>query len=506
MKTKIIKDYTPSPTCLEFMLDDSLCRSIIGPFGSGKSTACIMEIVRRAQQQLPDASGRRRTRWVVVRNTYQQLRDTSLKSWLDWFPAGEAGIWRAMDKTFKLRIKGAPHNGQPTVVEADVLFRPLDTPDDVRQLLSLELTGGWVNEFREIPFEVPMNLIGRIGRFPPPSEAECTWSGLIMDSNPPDVDSPYYRMFEEEPDEDEMKELAQQHGVTPPEFKIWKQPGGLDEGAENLTYLPGGKQYYVNMAEMAKKQGRDQSWIDVHVHGKYGFIMDGRAVYGDTFSLDRHVWNERKPLKPRSEHIIAVGMDFGLTPAAVFGQVDIEGRWLILGELTSQECSAEEFAVILRRQITSQFPGHEMVIFGDPAGEQRSQVDARSVFDVFRAQGFKIFASEQSPRLRIDSVRAAMTRDIRQKPGLIVDKSCGMLIRGFQGGYQYKRMKVSGERYADKPDKNQYSHVHDALQYLIAYFDANRLRGGHARDFPKTMRHNMRPIQTQAYDFWADFG
>ena len=28
-------------------------------------------------------------------------------------------------------------------------------------------------------------------------------------------------------------------------------------------------------------------------------------------------------------------------------------------------------------------------------------------------------------------------------------------------------MQVSGERYDDKPDKNRFSHIHDALQYLM---------------------------------------
>ena len=37
------------------------------------------------------------------------------------------------------------------------------------------------------------------------------------------------------------------------------------------------------------------------------------------------------------------------------------------------------------------------------------------------------------------------------------------IIKGFQGGYCYRRMQVSGERYDDKPDKNMYSHIHDAL-------------------------------------------
>ena len=28
-------------------------------------------------------------------------------------------------------------------------------------------------------------------------------------------------------------------------------------------------------------------------------------------------------------------------------------------------------------------------------------------------------------------------------------------------------MQVSGERFDDKPEKNMYSHIHDALQYLM---------------------------------------
>jgi hypothetical protein len=37
------------------------------------------------------------------------------------------------------------------------------------------------------------------------------------------------------------------------------------------------------------------------------------------------------------------------------------------------------------------------------------------------------------------------------------------------GGYCYKRLQVSGERYRDVPDKNSYSHPHDALQYAALY-------------------------------------
>ena len=41
------------------------------------------------------------------------------------------------------------------------------------------------------------------------------------------------------------------------------------------------------------------------------------------------------------------------------------------------------------------------------------------------------------------------------------------LIKGFTGGYHYRRLQVSGERYDEKPNKNRFSHIHDALQYLL---------------------------------------
>jgi hypothetical protein len=56
---------------------------------------------------------------------------------------------------------------------------------------------------------------------------------------------------------------------------------------------------------------------------------------------------------------------------------------------------------------------------------------------------------------------------VEGKSALLIDRRCPQLIKGFEGGYAYKRMEVSGERYADKPDKNMFSHVHDAAQYLF---------------------------------------
>ena len=42
-----------------------------------------------------------------------------------------------------------------------------------------------------------------------------------------------------------------------------------------------------------------------------------------------------------------------------------------------------------------------------------------------------------------------------------------MLRKAMAGGYKYRRINVSGsDKFAEKPDKNMYSHVAEALQYL----------------------------------------
>ena len=42
-----------------------------------------------------------------------------------------------------------------------------------------------------------------------------------------------------------------------------------------------------------------------------------------------------------------------------------------------------------------------------------------------------------------------------------------MLRKAMNGSYQYKRVNVGGEKYADKPDKDGYSHVANTLEFLV---------------------------------------
>ena len=150
-----------------------------------------------------------------------------------------------------------------------LLFRALDRPEHVANLLSLELTGAWVNEAREIPWAVIKALKGRVDRYPPRSEGGCVDPGIIMDTNPPEDDSWWYRLFEERAEEDDRS------------VEIFKQPSGRSPEAENLPNLSAN--YYANLAS-----GADPDFIRVYVDGLYGYVRDGKPVYPD-FNDSLHV-------------------------------------------------------------------------------------------------------------------------------------------------------------------------------------------------------------------------
>ena len=78
------------------------------------------------------------------------------------------------------------------------------------------------------------------------------------------------------------------------------------------------------------------------------------------------------------------------------------------------------------------------------------------------------------PDKRIAAVERLLSQQVEGKAMFLISPSCAQLIKGFRSGYRYK-VKKNGEM-EDKPDKNEFSHVHDALQYGCAVIDMN-IRG-----------------------------
>jgi len=431
--------YVDVPTCQAFAQDNSFIRGLMGPFGSGKSSACVVELVNRGLAQAKGPDGMRRTRFAVIRNTYAELRDTTIKTIMQWLPELYFGRYVKHERTYTITaFPGA-------VIE--LIFLALDRPDDIKKLLSLELTGAWVNEAREIPWSIIEALQGRVGRYPAIRDGGATWFGIWMDTNPPDNDSRWYRFFEE---------------IKPDNARIFKQPSGLAEDAENLPNLPGGRRYYSNLAV-----GKSAEWIKVYIKGEYGFVIDGKPVFPD-YSDTAHC----KEIDPVPGVTIIRSWDFGLTPACAFSQLLPDGRWLAFDEMTSESMSIDKFSEDVVEHCTRSFRGQATFEdWGDPAGAQRAQTDARTCFEIMQGKGIMVEGSIQNPQMRHESIGKPLRTMIGGHPQFILHPRCTQLRKGFMGGYHYRRLQVSGERYSDKVEKNMLSHIMEALEYgTVQYF------------------------------------
>lgn len=464
--------YNAPPTVGAFMRSDLFLRGLMGPFGSGKSVGCVMECLRRAVGQRSGEGGVRRVRAAIVRNTYPELRDTTRKTFEEWMPgARDPQFWSEQEFAFNLKLGPLPDG---TSVDAEFLFRALDRPEHVSKLLSLELTFAWINEAREVPYSVVKMLTGRVGRYPSMRDGGPTWSGIFMDTNPPDDDSWWYRLFEEQ---------------RPANAAIFKQPGGADRMAENLGHwedrdgacvghypreehpgcrwvphlAPG---YYENLSVT---NAGDPLFLKVHRDAQYGPTRDGKPVYPEFNEHVHVVTPEQIAVLPEAE--LLLGADFGLTPAVVIGQRDPrDGQVQWIDELVASDLGAVRFFEDVARHLRRLYPRRPVRGTGDPAGEARSQVDERTPFDIASAQGVPLAPAHTNDfTVRRDAVGRALTRlTLLGRPALVVSSRCRVLRKAMNGAYCLKRVAAPGrERFREVPDKNEFSHVAEAGQYLM---------------------------------------
>lgn len=448
------RTYKPAgPIVAAFHDSTADIRFLMGPVGSSKSSASICELIKRGFEQQPGPDGKRHSRFGIIRNTFPELQSTTLKTVQHWLPFGKL----TMSAPFTQRL-------QTGEVDIELVFLAVDRPDDIGKLLSLELTGAWLNEVRELPKAVLDMCGGRVGRFPPMVDRGPTWSGIICDTNMPDADHWIYRLAEEE---------------RPDGFAFFKQPGGVlwdgrkwvdNPNAENVANLP--PNYYQRQLA-----GKAEAWIRVYLAAEYAYVGDDRPVFPE-FVDSAHV--AREPFAAITGLPLRIGVDFGLTPAAVIAQRTASGQWRCIDELCMDDMGIVRFAEALTRLLDDRFPGfpnNQIVGVGDPAGMARSQVDERSALAVLKEHTGIDFrpAPTNAFSLRREAVAGTMNRMIDGQPGLLVSPSCKMLRKALAGAYCFRRIQVGGdERYNDRPDKGPYSHIADALQYAV-------VGGGEAR-------------------------
>ena len=439
-----------------FFYSNKFISLAVGPVGSTKTTAGIMKILHHAALMAPCKDGIRRSRAIWVRNTREQLRDTSIPDFLKWIPDGVMGHFLKTEYKFVIKIGD---------IECEVLFRGLDDANDVRRLLSLQASFFVFDEFREIHPDIYNAAQGRIGRYP---DKMMNGVGCQTDdgepnmhlwgmTNPPDMDTFWETLLTEPPDN----------------VHVTIQPSGLAPEADWTKFLP--DDYYDNLAH-----GKTEDWIDVYIHAKFGKSLSGQPVFR---SFDRSVHASKEELTPMfTDNPLIIGVDAGLTPAAVIGNVAYDGRLVVYDSLISDGMGALRFVrERLKPLLSNKYPGRRAIVIIDPAAFQRVQTDERTVADIYKNEGFVVKpARTNSIAARIAAVDKYLTRVVDGKYGFMACSVHALsLVQAMSGKYRYK-INTKGVR-DEKPEKSHpWSDVADAFQYMCLHADGGEVFGATA--------------------------
>lgn len=464
-----IIEYSPPPTIKAFIKDhkkeELFYDWIVGPVGSGKTTAIFMKLVVMAQLQAKSPDGIRRTRAVIVRNTMPQLKDTTLVSWGYWFKDGQAGSWNATDKIFTLRFADC---------ECIVMFRPLDTPDDISRVLSLELNFAIIDEFVEIPKAIVDALSARLGRYKQPDGTPVTIWGMWGSSNPSTEDNWWYDylhgpdVIRWDRDRDHMAAINQDLTLN---AKYFHQPSALLDSAENIDNLPGKRKYYESVMK-----GKSHVWIKQFVEAEWGFSITGQAVVSGF--RDHHI--ARKPLIFDPYLPLVIGFDPGLAGSAlIFMQMTMDGHINVLDELVQEGMGAvriisDRLQPLLRNRY---FDATKIIIAADPASKSRVATDEKSTVSVFEKHfDIKTETNNRFP-LRLNAIDYFINHQVQGEPCVRVDAArCPRLVRALKGGWRYGADVKKDILKGAEPEKNPHSHSGDAFGYGLRFFHKGLLK------------------------------
>lgn len=476
--------FRPDGRVLRQFLRDrtSRIKIIQGPQGSGTSSACCQHIYHAACAQPRQHDGKQRYRAHIFRETYSKIEETALRTWLDWFPPKEFGRFYET-RPYMHEVRVGP-------LELDVIFMAMDDIRDAEAYFkSLETSMIWFNEGQFAQFAVIREAAGRQSppRYPAIKDGGCEWGGLIVDTNAPPADHWIPIMRGDTAPPDWMTESQRKSLKKPDNWSFFTQPAGLLEEfdergtflgyrpnpeAENLKYLhkPGvDPMDKVANFYMQKIGAQTKQWIDSNIMNRSSVVVDGKPVY-PMFRRDVHVGDRN--LEPIPGIPVTIGIDpSGKNPAALIGQ-QLRGDWFIQREFLGVDCFVDDFAPQLKAFLAQHYPGFAYNFWGAPDGGFGGTSKDDTPFQIFRKYGMYVESTwdgQNRASVRQEAMNAVLMR--RSATGrasaLLVDPRCVTFITGMSGGYHMRRIRVSGERYADDPEKNQYSHVCEAGEQLV---------------------------------------
>lgn len=237
----------------------------------------------------------------------------------------------------------------------------------------------------------------------------------------------------------------------------------------------------------------------------------GVRVY-DEFREEIHV--SKEPLEYDPDLPLHVGLDFGLSPAAAICQLSAFGQLLMFPSLhpDAREYSGiYEFGQRLADHLLREYAAPNgmtleelpLVIVGDPAGRAKvghmhrgkkaaelmscAEVlfrgltlevgvdeEGHPITEKLPGWGWRMIPGDVSHKKRQEAVRYRLRTLIHGEPAFLLDVREEFMRSAFLGGY-HRRERSDGTIEPD-PEKNEFSHLANALEYLMTRVSARPAR------------------------------
>jgi hypothetical protein len=418
-----------------------------GPRGSAKTTTDFRKILREAIRSKPNPeTGIRRYAPGIFRPKYKNLWGTTIPSWLKHFPVEAFPDWTGASGRDANHIINFQDAFGP--IELHMKFRAFAEGAEEEDMRGSEFSDAMLDEMDTHDEAIITNIAGSLARDPPRFIMQR--NGRIFGScNAPDVTTWVYRDFWESPK---------------PGYKLYRQPGGLDAGAENAAIQ--GPDYYRQMIQI---NGHRPWYVRKMVHNLPGFTRDMDVIVKD---FDDSTMVSKEPLKVYSELPVIIGFDGGNTPAAVFMQMPLDGQLRVLAEVAlprGDEGDLAEACKVIMAQ--PRFRGCEFIGVCDPAmAAGEDDKDGISVMHgsmrqrLAKAMGIKIIKCiTNDPETRHGYLRGFAKNNKPGRPGILLDPSIKVIRRGLNQTFHYRKTHGTDDR--GGVVKNPDSHACEALEY-----------------------------------------
>ena len=402
--------------------DDNQHLAICGGKGAGKSYFCIQELIACAIEY-PG------TKWIIGRQTYQSLKDTT---WADFYESVPDQIIKSYNKSEMIIT---------LVNDSKFYGRALDNP---KKFESMVICGFLLDEADEIKKEVYDTLKSRIRQMIMVDGKRVTPRyRTLLSFNPPDEDHWIIELFQQD--------KPKGHSIY-----YCSTMNNLDNLPEN--YIPDLKATYSE--DMQQRI----------IHGLPGRVHKGRPVY-PSFKSGNYIW----PIEVDQKAPIFRVWDFGFNRPACLWLQYINGQARFLAELLGRQIYLENFIKDGKGSIKDQpfVYGLQEELFGkhpagykdfcDPRGADESDKGSTSI-GILNDHGIYPTHRRTTIKEGIKMVKEHMdTKTTDGDPRLVVHPRCKNLIEGFRGGYH----RLDG---MDDPEKdNHFDHLQDCARYGLIH-------------------------------------